>query len=346
MKNIKKIIFLLIMIFMTTSCVKDETTLTVNSDKSVNLTVNVGYSITSDKTLTIEEVKQKVSSLGFNVDSYHDDKYVGYSLSKNYENINDISGSEETNINFADIVNGKFDDSKLFRVKKGFFKNTYYANYTYDFRNIYEYKDTVYFYGEDGMEISDNLKQFISEKLESNSSLELESYNVVSNEENLNALKAKLESMGIEYIGIPVVIIGENVFVGNTDEERNNIENCINNYQLNLPEHVLTFKVNLPSGSISDNATKVEGNTLIWNADYLKENNIEFSFSVFKPASIVILIIILLLLAGGGFVGFIFYKKMLDQKRKFIAKNNDISNIIPETDTEHNKIMSINDLMK
>ena len=346
MKNIKKIIVLFILIFTTTSCVKDETTLSINKDKSVNLTVNVGYSIDSDKKLTIDEVKQRVSSLGFNVDSYHDSKYVGYSLSKTYNNINDISGREIPNINFADIINGKYDDTKLFKVKKGFFKNTYYASYTYDFRDIYEYKNTIYFYGEDGTEISDNLKEFINEKIASSPNIEVESYNVVSNEEDLNNLKEILASKNTEYIGIPVVIINDSVFVGNTEETRNDIEKSITNLDANVPEHELTFKVNLPSGSINNNATKVEGNTLIWNADYLKENNIEFSFSMFKPASIIIVIIILVIGGGIGFVGLIIYKKMMEQKKKFIAKNSDISNITPHTSDENNQIMSVNDLMK
>ena len=331
---------------MTTSCVKDETTLSINKDKSVNLTVNVGYSIDSDKKLTIEEVKQRVASLGFNVDSYHDDKYVGYSLSKIYKNINDISGKETPNINFADIINGKYDDSKLFKVKKGFFKNTYYASYTYDFRDIYEYKNTIYFYGEDGTDISDHLKQFLFEKIGDNPNIEIESYNVVSNEEELNNLKEILTSKEMEYIGIPVVIINDEVFVGNNEEVRNKIETSIKSISDNVPDHELTFKVNLPSGSIDNNASKIDGNTLIWNANYLDENKIEFSFSIFKPASIVIVIIILILLAAGGFVGYIFYKKMMDQRRKFINKNNDISNIIPHDSNDNNQIMSVNDLMK
>ena len=142
MKKIFKTFIFIFMMMLSCSCVKDETVMTINRDKSVDLVINVGYPISGDKTLSIDEIKSKVGNDGFFIDSYHDEKYSGYSLSKKYKNINKISSKKEKNINLAEFINGKFDDSQLFTVKKGFFKNIYTANYTYNFTNIYDYKPT------------------------------------------------------------------------------------------------------------------------------------------------------------------------------------------------------------
>lgn len=345
------------LIFITCSCAKSETIMKINKDKSVNLTVNIGYMIDSNKALTIDEVKQKVGSSGYYIDSYYDDKYSGYSISKKYKNINDISSKSDITVNLADIINGNFDDSKLFKVKKGFFKNIYTASYTYDFRNIYNYKIYIYLFGEESNQDSIELSDFINDHID-NENIELIKYNVLTNVDNFYKLKEVLNNKMIEYDKIPVVVINDSVYVGNTLENRNliiesissltsseykdlvNPENSINN------DYEITYKVSLPFKVLSNNATEVDGNTLIWRGNYFSSNNIEFSFSVYKTSSIIILIVFILSILIVIMVIFIIYEKNKNDRNRFIEKNSDISNITPEFNNEINKIMSVNDLMK
>ena len=89
MKHFKCLILLAI-IFLSCSCVKYETNVTIASDKSVNFEIKLGYDINSNKSLDINEVKDIVSPLGFFVDSYHDNNYTGYRLSKKYKSMKKI----------------------------------------------------------------------------------------------------------------------------------------------------------------------------------------------------------------------------------------------------------------
>ena len=81
--KLKKIVVLLMLFFISCSCAKDETIMTINKDKTVNLEVNLGYPVNSNKKIDINELKNKVSKNGFFIDSYHDDNFSGYRLSKN-----------------------------------------------------------------------------------------------------------------------------------------------------------------------------------------------------------------------------------------------------------------------
>lgn len=120
MKRFKYLILLSI-ILCSCSCVKYETNVTIDSDKSVNFEINLGYAINSNNRLDINELKDTVSPLGFFVDSYHDNNYTGYRLSKKYKNINDISKKNAQKSNLANILKGDLDEKSLFKVKKGFF---------------------------------------------------------------------------------------------------------------------------------------------------------------------------------------------------------------------------------
>ena len=302
MKKIIKSLVLIVFLFISCACVKDETVMTINKDKSLNLTVNIGYPLNSSKKLSFDEVKDKVENQNYSIDSYHDSKYQGFSISKKYDNINDLSVTDNFSINLADIINGDFDDSKLFTIKKGFFKNTYTANYTYNFKDIYSFKKKIYLFGEDTNLESIDINNYITELIKDNNNYELVKNNTLSNLDNFNKLKEVLVAKGMEFSKIPTIIIGDNIFVGNSDETKSKIKEYVNDYNQEYTDIVnpndidsdyeLTFKLNIPFNVINNNATSKEGNTFVWNTNYFDDNKINFSFTIFKPSSIVIIILL------------------------------------------------------
>lgn len=358
MKKIQRLITLFIIIIMCSSCAKDETIMTINKDKSLNIEVNLGYPVGSTPLFDISELKNKAGLLGYSIDSYHDDKFSGYKLSKKISNINDVSTNENIKLNLADIVTGNIDDSKIFRIEKGFFKNTYYANFTYNFENIYDYTPKIYLFGSDlnqnTIEISNYINEYITSK---EYDLDVIKYDVLGNLDNFTMMTNILNSLDDNYAGIPVIIINNKVFTYNNETIKKDISNEIDNIFHNGiytdvlsndsdNSYELIYKVNLPKSSISNNATSVsnDNKTLIWNCNYFSENNIEYSFSLFNISSIIIIIIIMIIFIVTSIIGFIFYRKYKKDKEKFITKNTDISNILPQID-ENNTITSINDLV-
>lgn len=359
MKKIFKTIYLIIIVFLISACAKEETIMTINKDKSMVLEVNIGYPISSNKELSVEEVKQRVENRGYSVDSYHDENFRGYKLSKQFKNINKVSIKENKTVNLATIINENFDDTSLFHVKKGFFKNTYTANFTYDFRNFYDYRMKIYLFGEETEQKSKDLENAISQFLYENAyDIELVKYNVLSNPENSNLLYATLNEMGIENGDLPIVIIGNKAINGQDIDAQTKIENEIksmikNHSYTNIVEkdydssYELTFQVNLPTKAITNNASSIsnDGKTLVWNAYFFEENPIDFSFSIFNKSSIFICILFLFLVILFLFLSIVFYKKQQKEKMRFIVKNTNISSISPQID-DQNQITYINDLFK
>ena len=357
--KLKKIIVLLMLLFISCSCVKDETIMTINKDKTINLEVNLGYSVNSNKKIDMNELKNKVSKNGFFIDSYHDDNFSGYRLSKKYQNINDISSKEDIKLNLADIISGNFDDSKLFKVEKGFFKNTYYANFTYDFSKIYNYSPNIYVFGEDSNQDTNEIVNYISDYVKThNYNINVVKYNVLTNSEKFGIMNNVLAKLNTNYQGIPLIVIEDKYYVGKSDDVKSNITSDIDNiyktrgYVDLLNEEVqnnyeLIYEVNLPSKVLNSNTNSVsdDNKTLIWNANYFSTNEISYSFNMINTGNIVLLIIGVLSFIIFIIIGMIFYNKNKKDKEKFISKNTNISNIIPVVDNENNEITSINELI-
>ena len=343
MKKVLKCIVLFMVIIVGSGCVKDETIMSINKDKSVDLIVNLGYPIDSDKKLTIEEVKERVGENGYFIDSYHDEKFVGYSLSKQYKNINKISSNNAISLELSDIVNGKFNDKQLFTVKKGFFKNKYTANFTYDYKKIYDYNLNVELYGLENNENSNNMNDFLNNNYKDSKTVSIQRIDIKSPEDFQN-FNDKLASLNEKYQELPTVIVNDKVYAGISDETKNSLKEYIDSLD-NGNNYELSYKVNIPYKVLNNNATSIEGNTLIWKCNYFSENKISYSFEIFKVSSVILIIFIIAMIILGIFVINIIRIKIKMDKEKFIAKNSDISNITPSGDDESNTIMSINDII-
>ncbi len=130
MKKGIKLLCVLSAILMMTGCAKINTTMTINDDKSMKLSiveaVNEALYDNSDEEIFSEEDLSKAEKQGFKYEEYAEDDMLGYTFTKSIGNIDSISKDGEV-IGDLGVITGKDRDKYLFSVKKGIFKNTYTA---------------------------------------------------------------------------------------------------------------------------------------------------------------------------------------------------------------------------
>lgn len=137
MKNLKKVMGVLLILTTMTGCVKYKNTMTINSDKSMTFE---GTYLISDKllessdstTFFTEEDKKALENRGVSISDKKDNGYTGIVVSKKYNNIDSVSNETGKEVVISDFLDEKFDDSVLFKVEKGFLKNKYTATFKYD----------------------------------------------------------------------------------------------------------------------------------------------------------------------------------------------------------------------
>ena len=132
MKKSFKVLCLMLVAFMMSGCMKLNVSMSINEDKSMDFTfteaINSSLLEQSNQTAVDEETLQKYRDNGFTVENYSDNSWTGYTMTKHFSNIDDISSDESVSGSLEDIVSGLEEDATLFTVKKGFFKNTYTAS--------------------------------------------------------------------------------------------------------------------------------------------------------------------------------------------------------------------------
>lgn len=133
MKKLKLIFLSLIVLFTLSGCFKSTATMTINKDKSMRFQAT--YLVTKQLASLNDLDKSAFTKKGLNVTDVENDSYVGFDVSKDYKNIDDLSNETGKEVVISDFTEESFDDSIFFKVKKGFFKNTYTANFKYDFNS-------------------------------------------------------------------------------------------------------------------------------------------------------------------------------------------------------------------
>lgn len=131
-KKILYFITLSMMFISLTGCVKLNANLEINKDKSANLSVlyAIDTYLFNTQEILSDDDKKELEKNGFTLTDYSEGTYRGFNISKKIDNIDKVS-TTNTNAEF-DLANLTFDDESnkyLFAVKKGFFKNTYIANF-------------------------------------------------------------------------------------------------------------------------------------------------------------------------------------------------------------------------
>lgn len=126
-------LFLLLIILFITGCSKFDANMEIKDDKSMEFSILYTYDKTvynSDPTNLInEENKNKLTSAGFTIENYEVDNNVGIKISKKIDNIDDVSEENKfITYDLFDLPNFN-NDTKLFKVRKGFIRDTYTASF-------------------------------------------------------------------------------------------------------------------------------------------------------------------------------------------------------------------------
>lgn len=258
MKNLKKVMGVLLILTTMTGCVKYKDTMTINSDKSM---VFEGTHMVSDKLLEssdsteffTEENRKALEERGITISDKKENGYTGISVSKKYDNIDKLSNETGKEVTISEYFDEKFDDSILFKVEKGFLKNKYTANFKYD--------SNVNPGGTTSQAITEN-----DNKL------------AVTTDE----LTTTAPSTG-EETTTPNTGDDTTVTPGENDTTIPDDDNEIDPGLMNLAgEMEFSFTVNLPEKALSNNASNVtnDGKTLVWSIMQSQTSNIEFSFEL------------------------------------------------------------------
>ena len=270
MKNKKNFVILIMILFLTTGCVREKFNVTIHKDKSMELSMDMGVSktfmeaykqqegITSGSGLEIFDISdEELASMkekGIDIEEYDDGSYTGMKGLFKIANIDTISTTEDIEGDLESLLGAtdSFSEAKkeaeekfIFTVKKGFFKNTYTAKLK--------------------ASMSDEVKDMTDMYTDTDATLNNGNNNTTGNGTN-------------------------NITGGNSSMDDFDFSTLASGMDM-------TFTVHLPYKAISNNAKTVEndGKTLSWNLLEIKDP-VAFSFSLYNMKNIYLL--------GGGVILF------------------------------------------
>ncbi len=307
MKKAKYIILLSLTILLT-GCVKSNTSMTINKDKSMSLTSEVLISdklLDKESRLIIKDEKEKLQKKNMTVEEIKDSNgYSGFSVTKKYGNIDKNSKEEYKEIIISNFFDDKFDDSVLFQVKKGLFKNVYTANYKFEVDN-------------DDFVEENNSNETVIDDTTNTPTVENGTTNVIDN-------------------------------TNNVDGTNNNTEKDISDNAdlIKLASEVkFKFSVNLPYKVLESNATKKsdDGKKLEWDLNSNDAVKINYSFELYNMNNIymaigisigaIILLIVLIIIKN----------KIVQKKREKISSRPILREYDPSIEDELLEKTNVND---
>lgn len=307
MKKAKYIILLSLTILLT-GCVKSNTSMTINKDKSMSLTSEVLISdklLDKESRLIIKDEKDKLQKKNMTVEEIKDSNgYSGFSVTKKYGNIDKNSKEEYKEIIISNFFDDKFDDSVLFQVKKGLFKNVYTANYKFEVDN-------------DDFVEDNNSNETVIDDTTNTPTVENGTTNVIDN-------------------------------TNNVDGTNNNTEKDISDNAdlIKLASEVkFKFSVNLPYKVLESNATKKsdDGKKLEWDLNSNDAVKINYSFELYNMNNIymaigisigaIILLIVLIIIKN----------KIVQKKREKISSRPILREYDPSIEDELLGKTNVND---
>lgn len=133
-KNIKLTALLTLLVISLTGCVKFNSTMEIKKDKSMDYKIIYAFdkSLFGDQEILTNDAKKELENKGFTVSNYVDGNMKGFKVSKNIKNIDDVSYTNDATYDLSGLLDSNKSESKVFKVKKGFLKNTYTASFKFD----------------------------------------------------------------------------------------------------------------------------------------------------------------------------------------------------------------------
>ena len=300
MKNLKKVIGVLLILTTMTGCVKYKNTMTINNDKSM---IFEGSYLISDKLLETsdsttffsEENKKALEERGVKVSEKKENNYTGIAVSKKYDNIDKISNENGKEVTISDYFKEDFDDSVLFKVEKGFLKNKYTANFKYD----------------------SNVGPGDSGDTSTSQALTENDKKLAVTDDLTTTTPSTGEEATIPSTGDDTTTPDDGTTTPTTPTTPDTTEPGDSGFDSDIMglagEMEFNYVVNLPEKALTNNATNVsnDGKTLTWSLMQSQISNIEFSFELKNmtnyyilyggiAAAVIIVIIIIISLIKKG----------------------------------------------
>lgn len=280
MKKLLKLFIIILLLTITSGCVKYNEEMKIYNNKSMDIKIFVSIdSSISDYKFNIDELKK----VGYTIKEFKKDNYTGIELNYKIKNIDKVSSNNDITYSLTEI-RSKVPD-KMFKVKKGWLKNYYKANFIFDSTDIDpliindEEKEVIEYLCDDGTIISVNRNEEIKEGCHRVFDYEID-----------NAKKNK-----------PL--------------DKDELDNMI------TKDIELKYSVHLPNKSISNNIDDNKKNQHIKNLTWKLNNNgvtsINYEFYLINYFNLFITVIIILALLFGVYT--INRKKYINKK---IKKNN------------------------
>lgn len=138
MKKTMKLLSLLAVVILMSGCVKYDIGMEIRKDKSVNISIisAVDSSLMGDEQTVDEDEIKALEDKGFTATKYEDDNWNGYTLTKKYKNIDEISSKDPVTVELTDLASNEKDNiATFFQKKSGLFTTKYIANFTLDARS-------------------------------------------------------------------------------------------------------------------------------------------------------------------------------------------------------------------
>ena len=141
MKNIRKLIILLFMVIIVSGCVKVETNMKISMTKKMDFEIIMALDKdmlkdedTYKDELLDDKQKEELRNKGFEITKYNDNNQIGNIITKKFDSIDYLSSTEDINYDLNSVISDPLSTAYIFKVEKGFLKNTYTAKY--DLNNI------------------------------------------------------------------------------------------------------------------------------------------------------------------------------------------------------------------
>lgn len=133
-KNIKLTLLLILLVISLTGCVKFNSTMEIKKNKSMDYTVIYAFdkSLFGNQEILSSDDKKELEDKGFKVSNYVDGSMTGFKVSKNIKNIDSVSSINNSTYDLSGLLDSSKSENKIFKLKKGLFKNTYIASFKFD----------------------------------------------------------------------------------------------------------------------------------------------------------------------------------------------------------------------
>lgn len=298
MKKAKRLLFVLLSIFLLSGCAKYRTNMTINKDKSMNLEVDILFSNQITDYIPKDFSEENFKKIGFNINTEKEEEYVGYRLTKSFKSIDDLSSETTQKASLDDLM--KKGNAVLFKRTKGLFKDTYSASIEFKI-------------DEEAIKSINALSNHNIENEESNISDNKEGTLVKSDDKTIETVESS-ENDDLR-------------FTGNAEKLAEELEY---KFTINLP-----YKAESSNADENNNNDKSLVWTL---GNDVTSTVVEFTFSILNITSIILICGIVILVIVAIVVVLLVLKKKNGSKDTLIHKDYDPSIASQINDTSNNLI--------